>query len=336
MSELEEIEDWSTVVGQDKLVQNLKNALHYQKISHAYMIQGEKLSGKRMLANIFARALQCESDSIKPCNQCRSCKQAINQNHPDIIYVEHDKPNVISVDNIRLQINGDIAIKPYSGKHKIYIVDEAEKMNQQAMNALLKTLEEPPEYAVIMFLTTSQDVMLPTIISRCVVMNTKPVSRQLITNYLMMKKHIPDYRANVCANFARGNIGRAIELASNEEFDQMKAKSIGILARIFDTEINEFSTTVKKMLEDKVNIEDFLDLCMIWYRDVLLMKSTKNRSLLVFTEYTLDLQRIASKYTYEAIERITKAIEHTRSRIHYNVNEELSLEVLFFEMQKPE
>ena len=88
----------------------------------------------------------------------------MNGNHPDIIYVEHDKPNVISVDNIRTQINGDIAIKPYSGPHKIYIMDEAEKMNTQAQNALLKTLEEPPEYAVILLLTTNVESMLPTIL----------------------------------------------------------------------------------------------------------------------------------------------------------------------------
>ena len=81
-------------------------------------------------------------------------------NHPDIIYVEHEKPNVISVDNIRQQVNGDISIKPYSGAHKIYIIDEAEKMNVQAQNALLKTLEEPPEYAVILLLATRVEAML--------------------------------------------------------------------------------------------------------------------------------------------------------------------------------
>ena len=91
---------WESIIGQKQLTDNLRNALKYNKISHAYMIQGEKMSGKHMIADVFARALQCESDGIRPCNQCRSCKQAINNNHPDIIYVEHDKPNVISVDNV--------------------------------------------------------------------------------------------------------------------------------------------------------------------------------------------------------------------------------------------
>lgn len=84
-----------------------------------------------------------------------SCKQALNKNQPDIIYLTHEKPNTISVADIREQINHDIEIKPYSSKYKVYIVDEAEKMNQQAQNALLKTIEEPPTYAVILLLTTN-------------------------------------------------------------------------------------------------------------------------------------------------------------------------------------
>jgi DNA polymerase-3 subunit delta' len=112
--------NWNDIVGLEQIKNNLQNAIKYNKISHAYMIQGEKLSGKMMVAEIFARALQCEAtNGAKPCNECRSCRQALNRNHPDIIYVEHDKPNVISVDNIRQQINSDVAIKPYSGPKKI-------------------------------------------------------------------------------------------------------------------------------------------------------------------------------------------------------------------------
>ena len=104
----------------------------------------------------------------EPCLECHSCKQALGNNQPDIIYLTHEKPNTISVADIREQINHDIEIKPYSSKYKVYIVDEAEKMNQQAQNALLKTIEEPPAYAVILLLTTNADAFLQTIRSRCV------------------------------------------------------------------------------------------------------------------------------------------------------------------------
>ncbi len=369
---------WSDVIGQKQLTDNLQSAITHNKISHAYLVQGEKLSGKRMIADIFARALQCECDQeqdehqftlfdfggdsahteksdlesnvdsdrmkktdtsvrIRPCNKCRSCRQAVNGNHPDIIYVVHEKPNVISVDNIRQQVNGDIAIKPYSGNYKIYIIDEAEKMNVQAQNALLKTLEEPPEYAVILLLATRAEAMLPTILSRCVLLNTKPVSDDLIKRYLMQKIQIPDYRASICASFARGNVGRAIELASNETFDHMKSSALGILKNIRDMEINQIASEVKKVNEEKFDTNDYLDLCFIWFRDVLLYKacgSHDGRNQIIFKEEVSDIANAARKYSYEVIERIIRSIDRARSRIAANVNFELTMELMFLDMKQ--
>ena len=122
------------------------------------------------------------------------------------------------MDDIRRQINGDVAIKPYSGPKKIYIVSEGEKMTVQAQNALLKTLEEPPEYAVILILTDNVNTLLPTILSRCVVLNMKPVRDAQIKEYLMENMGIPDYKADICVAFARGNVGKARLLANSEEF----------------------------------------------------------------------------------------------------------------------
>lgn len=327
---------WNDVVGQRQLTDNLKNALKYKKISHAYLIQGEKLSGKMMTADLFARALQCEAEEgIKPCNQCRSCRQAINGNHPDIIYVEHEKPNVISVDNIRQQINGDIAIKPYSGPYKIYIMDEAEKMNVQAQNALLKTLEEPPEYAVLLLLAARAEAMLQTILSRCVVLNIKPVPDDMIKKHLMSKVQIPDYRASVCASFARGNVGRAIELASNEEFDRMKSSVIGMMKHIYDMEINQIAAEVKKITEEKFDTNDYLDLCFIWFRDVLLYKACGaygDRSYIIFKEEMSDIASAAKRYSYGAIEQIVHSIDRARSRLAANVNFDLTMELMLLDM----
>ena len=345
---------WNDVVGLTQLTDNLQNAIKHNKISHAYLIQGEKLSGKRMIADIFARALQCEAGKAssehqetlfempseatgpRPCNQCRSCKQAINGNHPDIIYVTHEKPNVISVDNIRQQVNGDIDIKPYSGDYKIYIIDEAEKMNVQAQNALLKTLEEPPSYAVILLLATRAEAMLQTILSRCVVLNTKPVPDDLIKHYLMQKVEIPDYRASICASFARGNVGRVIELASNEVFDHMKSSVLGLLKHITELETNQIAAEVKKITEEKFDTNDYLDLCFIWYRDVLLYKACGgfgSSCPVIFKEELTALESAAKYYHYEAIERIIHAIDRARSRIAANVNFDLTMELMFLDMK---
>ncbi len=329
--------NWSDVVGQKQLTDNLRSALKYNKISHAYLIQGERLSGKRMIADIFARALQCENaEGEKPCNQCRSCKQAMNRNHPDILYVEHEKPNVISVDNIRQQVNGDIAIKPYSGAHKIYIVDEAEKMNVQAQNALLKTLEEPPEYAVILLLATRVEAMLQTILSRCVVLNTRPVHEDMIKEYLMRRVQVPDYRAAICASFARGNVGRAAELASNEQFDHMKSSVIGTMKNISDMEINKIAAETKKIVEEKFDVDDYLDLCFIWYRDVLLYKACGiygDSGHIIFKEDMAEIADAAGCYSYDGIERIIHSIDRARSRLKANVNFELTMELMLLDMK---
>lgn len=324
---------WRDIVGQGQLTENLQNALKHNKISHAYMLQGEKFSGKKMTADIFARALQCESSEDKPCNRCRSCRQAMNDNHPDIIYVQHDKPNVISVDNIRQQINGDINIKPYSGAYKVYIVDEAEKMNVQAQNALLKTLEEPPAYAVIMLLVTRGESMLPTILSRCVTLNIKPVSDDAIKDYLMKKIQVPDYRAGVCASFARGNIGRAVQLVSNEGFDKMKSEVLDTMKKIDELEVNQMAEKIRHITEEKFDVGDYLDLCFIWYRDVLLYKACEDKKNIIFKEEIRDISKAASRYSFEGIERIIHSIDRARSRIGANVNFDLTMELMLLDMK---
>ena len=187
---------FADIVGQEQLREHLENAVRMGKVSHAYIINGERNAGKEFIAKTFAMAVQCENrQDAEPCGECHSCKQALSGNHPDIIFITHEKPGTIGVDDIRRQINGDVAIKPYSGLKKIYIVSEGEKMTVQAQNALLKTLEEPPEYAVILILTDNVNTLLPTILSRCVVLNMKPVRDAQIKEYLMENMGIPDYKA---------------------------------------------------------------------------------------------------------------------------------------------
>ena len=156
---------FSEILGHEQIIEHLQNAIKLQKVSHAYILDGEEGAGKKLLARAFAQTLQCERGGVDPCGECHSCKQAQSGNQPDIIEVTHEKPASIGVEDIRGQLCSDIQIKPYSSPYKIYIVDEAEKMTVQAQNALLKTIEEPPAYGVIMLLTTNADAFLPTILS---------------------------------------------------------------------------------------------------------------------------------------------------------------------------
>ena len=128
------MQGFQKVVGHQEIITHLQNAISMNKVSHAYLFGGESGSGKKMMASLFAMTLQCEKHGVEPCMECPSCKKAQSQNHPDIIYVKHEKPNTISIDEIRGQLINDVMIKPYSSPYKIYIIDEAQKLTLQAQD----------------------------------------------------------------------------------------------------------------------------------------------------------------------------------------------------------
>ena len=325
---------FADIVGQEQIREHLQQAIRTGKVSHAYLFQGEQGAGKEFIAGIFAAALQCEVQGEEPCQECRSCKQAAGKNHPDIIWVSHEKPGTISVDDIRKQINSDMEIKPYYGPKKIYIVPEAQKMTVQAQNALLKTLEEPPAYAVILLLATNADALLPTILSRCVLLNLRPVRDSELEDYLMKDLRIPDYKARVCAAFARGNIGKAKALAENEDFENVKEEAISLLKYIRDMEIAEIVAAIRKINEYKLDIHNYLDILYVWYRDVLLFKATKDINDLIFKDEIQYIKRTADRSSYEGIEVILEALDKAGRRLSANVNFDLTMELLFLAIKE--
>lgn len=325
---------FGNIIGQEQIKAHLQRALESKKVSHAYIINGEKSSGKEFIARIFAMALQCEQEGTDPCNECRSCKQALSGNQPDILYVSHEKPNTISVDDIRVQVNNNVAVKPYSSRYKVYIINEAEKMTPQAQNALLKTLEEPPEYVVILLLVSNVNTLLPTVLSRCVLLNMKPVRDSLMKKYLMEELRVPDYKADVCVAFARGNVGKAKALASSEEFENVKNEALGLLKYVQDMEIPEIVMAIKRIGEYRLEVNDYLDILAIWYRDVLLFKATADVNHLVFREEIQTIRKVAGRSSYEGIENVIRALDKAKRRLDANVNFDLAMELLFLEMKE--
>ena len=322
------------VVGHKDIIQYIKNAVSQDKVSHAYILNGERGSGKKLLANLFPQTLQCEEGKEERCYHCHSCRQAVSGNHPDIIRVTHEKPGSISVDDIRKQINEDIQIKPYSGKYKIYIMADADLMTVQAQNALLKTIEEPPSYAVIFLLTENADSLLPTICSRCVMLKLRNIKDQLVKKYLMEQLQIPDYKAELCTAFAQGNIGRAIMLASSDHFNEIRDEAVQLLKYIDTMELPELMDAVKRITVYKIEITDYLDILMIWYRDVLIYKATKNIDRVIFSEELEFIRERAKKSSYEGIETILKALEKAKERLKANVNFELVMELLLLTIKE--
>lgn len=334
MSETEELTGFKGVVGHEEIITHLQNAIRQGQVSHAYIFGGENGSGKKLLASLFAMTLQCQEREVDPCMQCPSCKKVLSKNHPDIIYVTHEKPNSIGIDEIREQLIQDVGIKPYESPYKIYIVNDADKLTLQAQNALLKTIEEPPAYAVILLLANNPDALLPTITSRCVFLSLKPVGDQLVKDYLMDKMHIPDYQAEVQASFAQGNIGKARQMADSAEFAEITENALRILKHSKVMEVYELVDAVKSMSADKQNIHEYLELFTMWFRDVLLFKATKEVDNLVFKEEINYIKERASVSSYEGLEQILDAIHMADERLRANVNFDLVMELLFLKIRE--
>lgn len=323
-----------TIIGHDEVIHHLQNAISSGKVSHSYILAGEPGSGKKLIASTFAMTLQCEEGWIEPCQNCDSCKKAIGRNHPDIVHVYHEKPNTISIEDIREQVIGDVAIRPYCSNYKIYIIADAEKMSPQAQNALLKTIEEPPEYAVIMLLTSNADALLPTIQSRCVRLDIKPVSNDMVKEYLMEHLHVPDYQAEVDASFAQGNIGKAKYAATSEDFTNLTEKALRILKKVDSMGSYELSEAVGKLSEEKSYINDYLDIFQFWFRDVLMFKATREIDNLVFKQEINFIKQQARERSYESLEHVLEAIEKARVRLRANVNFTLVLDLLFLTIRE--
>lgn len=322
------------VIGHKNIIGYIKNAVREDKVSHAYILNGARGSGKKMLAVLFAETLLCEEKGPEPCNKCHSCRQVDSGNHPDLIHVGPVALESIGVDVIRTKVNNDIMIKPYQGPYKIYIIDHADLMTEEAQNSLLKTIEEPPEYAVIFLLTENGEKLLPTINSRCVMLKLRNIKDTLIKKYLVEKLDVPEYKADMCTAFAQGNIGRAILLAESEQFNEIREEAVNLLKNIREMEFGELLDAVRHIHAYKLEVEDYFDIVMIWYRDVLMYKATKDVDKIVFKELIPEIKERAKKSSYEGIELVLDSLDKAKARLRANVNFTLVMELLFLTIKE--
>lgn len=173
--------NFDEVVGQQPIIQTLKNAIVQNRIAHAYLFCGPRGTGKTSIAKIFAKMLNCEDESNKPCGKCTNCKMVQNGSHPDIIEIDAASNN--GIDEVRNLID-KVKYAPMQGKYKVYIIDEVHMMTTGAFNALLKTIEEPPAHVVFILATTEPNKVIPTIISRCQRFDFNKVSQKDIEKRL--------------------------------------------------------------------------------------------------------------------------------------------------------
>lgn len=324
---------FSEIVGHEQIKEHMQAAIRDKKPFHAYLFQGEEGVGKEALARTFAAGLQCQSESTdKPCKECVSCRQMESGNQPDVIWVTREKAS-LGVDEIREQLCNTMDIKPFSGSYKIYLVPEAEKMTEAAQNALLKTIEEPPEYGIVILMTSNISALLPTIQSRCLTMEFRPLSTAVVESFVKEHCQVPDYQARASAAFAQGNLGKAMRYAKSEDFIERKDHIISLLRHVEQMDLSEMLAVIKDLGTRKDEVRDYIDLMVLWYRDVLLFKATKDINQLLFQDEASYISREASHRSYEKIEEILQAFEKAKVRLRANVNFDITMELMLLTLK---
>ena len=326
--------DFKNIIGHEEIISRFLSNIETDHVSHAYIIAGEEGSGRFSLANAFAKALQCESEGSDACGECKSCKQAESGNHPDIIVVEKGKNAILTVDTIREQVVSTMDIKPYSSKYKVYIIKDGEKMNEMAENALLKTIEEPPAYGIIIIITTQPEKLLPTIRSRCITLSTKPIKEKDIHEYLVEKLGVDENKATFAIEYAQGNLGKAILLATNEEYEGLINSVIDLEANIYDMTMDDISEAIQKCTNYQMNINDYLDLMMMWYRDILVLKVTGNPDKIMFKEQYSVIREQAKYLSFNELDDKEKAIVAAKERINAKAKMEDIMRLLIITLKE--
>lgn len=317
--------------GNTPLVEQLRRSAASGRSSHAYLFLGGAGAGKRLIANTFAKALQCEGEK-RPCDSCKSCHAFNHGNHPDVIYFQPLKNGkTYTIEDVREQLLETVDLKPFQYEKKIYIIEKADTLNIQSQNALLKTLEEPPAHAVFLLLAERAEAFLPTILSRVVVMKIRPLSAETIADYLMQAGHLAE-ESHILSAYAQGRIGQALELVEDEGFREMRQDILGKLEALSSMSEGD-AYLLAKDLEGYKNDLRFLDIMELWYRDLLTAKSLREEGYLIQRDKKDAIFR-AAKEPAALLAKKAAAVRTARMRLAQNANFRLTMEVMLMDLKE--
>ena len=257
----------------EDLMNSLITAVREGISSHAYIFEGDRGLDVESAARLFAAALTCANSEIAPCGACPSCVEAKAGTNPDIIYVTPDGDRkTIGTKNIRA-LEGDAGIKPFAAKRKVYVFTDASIITEQAQNAFLKTLEEPPEYAVFIIVTENSDLLLETIRSRCVIVHFPAVSENEVRKYIGEKYPEESGRLDFLAKYCAGIPKRADDIIADEGFEPLRKSALDHLPILLERHGDDIFELQNYIDENKDNFARILDFWMSYLRDVLLLQT---------------------------------------------------------------
>lgn len=297
------------IKGQNFAKKYLSNSIKSNMISHAYMFEGPNGVGKNTMARELA-AILLEMENLF--------------NSPDYIEIKPDG-NSIKIAQIR-KLQSDILVKPYKS-YKIYVIDEAQKMTVEAQNALLKTLEEPPKYAIIILITDNKESLLDTIKSRCEIIKFTPIPMREVANYLTMSG-VDEKRASLLANFSRGSMKKAIELSESEDFHLMREEVQKYVETFLGGNLIEIMDIQSSIEKYKDQITNVLDLLINYFRDIMMVKENVDNSMIINLDRLVFIKNMSNKTTYSQLSKIIDIIEETKNKLRSNCNFNISIQVM--------
>ena len=326
------MEVFENIIGNKDAKTYFKKAVLDNQLSHSYIFEGPYGVGKNTFALELAKFILCENtEGVKPCNECRTCHMINSGTHPDVIHIEKDT-KVTKVETIRENIVREMEIKPYQSDYKIIIVKAADSISIQGQNAMLKTIEEPPAYGIIILVCENIASLLPTIKSRCIVIRFNPINREEMRGYLA-QKGIMGIEQEVYEKLSDGSIGVINDIIQDESYMELRKQSIEYLQRLEKAQIMQVYDIVKDITDQKENIERILEFWLCWYRDIAIVKTANNNDL-YYKDYSEQLLDMSYKLTYNKVSQNIESIKLAILDIKQNIYSTFVIENLLLQLKE--
>lgn len=320
------------IFGHDKQIENLQKTLLQKRIGHAYLFSGISSIGKRTMAVEFAKAYNCEKpdDAVHDsCGSCLSCRKIGRNNHPDVFVIKPEG-QFIRINAIR-EIQEQMRFKPLEAVSRVFVIDDADRMNEQAANALLKTLEEPSRANLIILITSRPYALPTTILSRCLHVRFNPLHQNVVARFLIEKMGMEEQKAFLLAGLSGGSIGRALNL-DDEETISFRSEILTFLSSARKSEPLSLINFASFLNRDKKRIKLALDIISSCFRDALVYKETNKAQILVNKDKFSFIDSVAQRLSGEQILRNIDSVEGAAQRIEHNSNKLLTLETMAFKL----
>jgi len=307
------------IKGQDRAVDFFKRALKSKQVSSAYLFSGPSGVGKTLLAHTLSKALNCADRDDDACDTCVSCLKVEAKGHPDVIWIDAaDDKEEIGIEQIR-ELQRRINLRPYEGKQKVFIIQNADAMTQDAANCLLKTLEEPPADSVIILIASNPELLLPTVRSRCKQIKLDPLS-PAVRAELALKMGFSKEEALFLSKLSSSGIGEWPDIKEGAVFDYRN--------RVLE-EFNSGATLLdeKSFLfnESRDMMKFALSILESWFRDIMVLKSGADRSIIMNSDRAQDLEGVKDRLGFEALESALRETEDAFFCVTRNVGPKVTL-----------